>query len=248
MRGRVIAVTSAKGGVGKTTVCSRLGQAFALMGRRVVLVELTSGFRTADLMLRISDKAVYDLSDVFAGTCGGYEDAVVESDDVSGLFYLPAPQDADTEVAALAFARVLGQMRARYDHVILDMPPYTGEFNKTVCSQADVTVFVTTPDVISARSTHTLAKKCGGSQRLIINRLGVRPLAQEGVRDLDDVIDLSGVQLLGVLPEDPDGAAKALSGQMLSRGSLSKRIYNSIARRIEGEDIPLCVLNKRLSV
>ena len=79
------------------------------------------------------------------------------------------------------------------------------------------------------------------SQRLIINRVGAKFLKQKLFSDLDEVIDLVGVQLLGVIPEDPELAVRTAKGQPIAEESRSQRIFNAIAGRLMGEDVPLIV-------
>ena len=67
-RAKVIAVTSGKGGVGKSTLTVSLGIAAASSGKRVLLIELDAGLRGMDIMLGLSG-VVYDLGDLLEGRC-----------------------------------------------------------------------------------------------------------------------------------------------------------------------------------
>ena len=55
---RTLAVTSGKGGTGKSTVAALLGRALAARGLSVLLLEFDSGLRGLDLMLGVSDRVV----------------------------------------------------------------------------------------------------------------------------------------------------------------------------------------------
>ena len=65
----ILIVTSGKGGTGKTTVSLMLAKALCRRKKNVLLLELDSGLRGLDLLLKVSDKVVYDLSDVLTGSC-----------------------------------------------------------------------------------------------------------------------------------------------------------------------------------
>ena len=54
--GRLFAITSGKGGVGKSSVATHLATALGRMGHRVLLVDLDAGMRCLDLMLNLSDR------------------------------------------------------------------------------------------------------------------------------------------------------------------------------------------------
>jgi flagellar biosynthesis protein FlhG len=62
---RVIAVTSGKGGVGKTNLSVNIGIALAQMGRRVALLDADMGLANVDILLGLYPK--FNLSHVLAG-------------------------------------------------------------------------------------------------------------------------------------------------------------------------------------
>ena len=64
---QVIAVTSGKGGVGKTTVAVNLSLALAKRGRRVVLLDGDLGLANIDVLLGLTPK--YTLADLIDGRC-----------------------------------------------------------------------------------------------------------------------------------------------------------------------------------
>ena len=72
----VIAVTSGKGGVGKSTISAGLGQAVSVEKKTAVILELDSGLRGMDIILGIENNVVYDLGDLLKGSCS-LEDVVV---------------------------------------------------------------------------------------------------------------------------------------------------------------------------
>jgi len=61
--GRVIVITSGKGGVGKTTTTANIGMALAAMGERVALLDADIGLRNLDLALGLENRIVYDIED-----------------------------------------------------------------------------------------------------------------------------------------------------------------------------------------
>lgn len=62
--GKVIVVTSGKGGVGKTTSTANLGTALALLGKTVAVVDADVGLRNLDIVMGLESRIVYTSMDV----------------------------------------------------------------------------------------------------------------------------------------------------------------------------------------
>ena len=58
---KIIAVTSGKGGTGKSTVCAGLGYTLAKQGHRTLLIELDFGLRCLDIMFGMENDIKNDL-------------------------------------------------------------------------------------------------------------------------------------------------------------------------------------------
>ena len=69
MTGRVIVITSGKGGVGKTTTSANIGTALAKDGYKVVLIDTDLGLRNLDLLLGLENRIVYTIVDVIEERC-----------------------------------------------------------------------------------------------------------------------------------------------------------------------------------
>lgn len=69
MTGRVIVITSGKGGVGKTTTSANIGTALAKAGYKVVLIDTDLGLRNLDLLLGLENRIVYTIVDVIEERC-----------------------------------------------------------------------------------------------------------------------------------------------------------------------------------
>ncbi len=69
MSGRVIVITSGKGGVGKTTASANIGVALANTGASVALVDMDIGLRNLDILMGLENRVVYNLVDVVEERC-----------------------------------------------------------------------------------------------------------------------------------------------------------------------------------
>ena len=64
---RTLLFSSCKGGVGKSTVCANLAMAMAAMGQKILLIDCDFGNRCLDIIMGLSDDAVYDIGDAVLG-------------------------------------------------------------------------------------------------------------------------------------------------------------------------------------
>ena len=94
MTGRVIVITSGKGGVGKTTTSANIGTALAKSGSSVVLIDTDIGLRNLDLLLGLENRIVYTLVDVVEERCK-LKQALVKDKKNPNLCLLAAAQTRD---------------------------------------------------------------------------------------------------------------------------------------------------------
>lgn len=239
--GQITVVTSGKGGAGKSTVTVGLGLALAGAGGKVLLIDGDAGLRSLDLMLGIGQQVVFDLSDIFAGNCEPIR-AVYPSAFHSRLSLLPAPLTPERLCSPADMRRLCRGFAQHYDFVLLDSPAGTGAGFETVVAAADSALVVTTPDPVCARDAQlvgerltALDKKC----RLIINRLRPSAVRRGKMPDIDEIIDMAGIQLIGVIPEDEQITLAGAAGQPFPKKGVADTCFRNIARRFCGDNVPL---------
>lgn len=240
MGGRVLAVTSGKGGCGKSTICVLLGDALAREGKRVLLLETDAGLRALDLLLGVPDRAVFDLADLLCGRCR-LEQAAVPSAFNPRLLVIPAPYDHRFLPDPKAFAALVDRLRQGFDFLFIDTPAGLGSMLSAVAGACDCALLAVTPDPVCVRDAARVSSVLDGliPMRLIINRIPARRRSL-AVPDLDFVIDQTGVQLLGVVPEDPDIYACTCAGTALPADNrCGRRAFENIAGRLLGREVDL---------
>ena len=120
---RVIQVTSALPGEGKTTVSTNLAILLARLRRRVLLVDADLRRSQIHLAMRLSGNT--GLGPLLRNTVT-FEEAVVSWANVPNLFILPAGPvflPGDTELLMWSFQDWVKRWRERFDHIIIDTPP-----------------------------------------------------------------------------------------------------------------------------
>src|ERR1700686_1352525 len=123
---KVLVVTSGKGGVGKTTSTAALGTALAQGGQNVVVVDFDVGLRNLDLIMGAERRVVFDLINVIQGDAK-LPQALIRDKRIENLSLLPASQTRDKDaLTADGVARVISELREKFDWVICDSPAGIG--------------------------------------------------------------------------------------------------------------------------
>src|SRR4051812_5751564 len=151
--GRVLVVTSGKGGVGKTTSTAALGAALAESGGSVAVVDFDVGLRNLDLVMGAERRVVFDLINVIQGVAK-LQQALIRDKRLDNLWLLPASQTRDKDaLTEEGVARVIGELSERYDWVICDSPAGIERGAILAMRHADAAVIVTNPEVSSVRDS-----------------------------------------------------------------------------------------------
>jgi len=244
MPGKVITITSGKGGVGKTTITANLAVALALLGRRVTAIDTDIGLRNLDVVMGMENRIIYDIVDVAEGRCHLLQ-ALIRDRRLSDLYLLPASQTRDkSAVSPDEVAAICQELRAENDFVLVDSPAgIEGGFQNAVAG-ADEIVIVTTPEVSAVRSADRiigLIESMGkGPGRLVINRIRPAMVKRGDMLDTFDVIESLAIELLGVVPDDEAVIVAANKGVPLAyeQGAQAGHAFHNVARRLTGEEVP----------
>ena len=240
----VIAVTSGKGGAGKSTICACLGYALAKQGARTLILELDFGLRCMDLMLGIDGKVEYDLGDVIKGDVEAYK-AAIDVKLATNLSVLCAPSDPYVQIKVEDIEKITEDMRKYFEYIIIDTSAGINGPIFDVVSNSDMILVVTSIDSTSVRDARMMSdefyKRSNKKQRLIINKASRKIFDNDDLDDLDMIIDSVGVQLIGVVPEDPAIPMSTGKGIALASNTEGFAAFSNIARRVKGDSIPIAV-------
>lgn len=238
----VIAVTSGKGGTGKTSLVGAVGACLAALGHPTLCVDMDVGLRNLDLTLGLADRALMDFTDVVQGRCS-LERAVVEHPDIPGLFLLTAPFSLPRDLEPEGVRAMLRQAGESYDYILLDAPAGLGEgFRLAVCG-CDRAIVVSTNDASALRDAQRTVTELGRTVdtiHLVVNRVQPK-LLKKLHATIDDAMDAAGLPLLGVVPEDSLVMLSANQGRplILSSNKGAAMGYRNIALRIDGKKVPV---------
>jgi septum site-determining protein MinD len=253
--GKVIVVTSGKGGVGKTTSTAALGAALARTGKNVVVVDFDVGLRNLDLVMGAERRVVYDLINVVQGVVK-LPQALIRDKRVETLFLLPASQTRDKDALSEdGVGRVISELRGKFDWVICDSPAGIERGATLAMRFADAAVIVANSEVSSVRDSDRIiglldSKTVKAEQgermekHLLITRFDAARASRGEMLSIADVLEILSVPLLGIVPESEAVLRASNLGTpvtLCATDSAPARAYTDAARRLSGEEIELII-------
>ena len=248
--GEVIVITSGKGGVGKTTTTANLGAALALEGKKVVLVDTDIGLRNLDVVMGLENRIVYDIVDVVEEKCK-LKQALIKDKRFDELFLLPAAQTRDKSAVNEEQMKDLAhKLREEFDYVLIDCPAGIEQGFKNAVSGATRAIVVTTAEISAIRDADRIIGLLEASEiknpELIINRLRPVMVKRGEMMNVDDIVELLSIDLIGVVPDDEYIITHTNKGEPVisNKKSPSGKAYLEIAKRILGEQIDVSIPSK----
>ena len=251
--GEVIVVTSGKGGVGKTTTTANLGSALALRGKKVVLIDTDIGLRNLDVVMGLENRIVYDIVDVVEEKCK-LKQALIKDKRFKDLFLLPAAQTRDkSAVNEEQMKELTEKLKEEFDYIIIDCPAGIEQGFKNAIAGANRAIVVTTAEISSIRDADRIVGLLEASEiknpELVVNRLRPAMVRKGEMMDVEDIVDLLSIDLIGVVPDDEYIITQTNKGEPVvsNHKAPSGKAYIEIARRILGENIEVTIPGRKES-
>ena len=257
--GRVIAISSGKGGVGKSTVAANLAVALARAGKRVGLMDADIYGPNIPRMFGIYERPL-----VSAGRIQPLESQGVKLMSIGFLVDRDAPAIWRGPIIMKVIQQFLRDVEwGELDYFLVDMPPGTGDAQLSLVQSVHVSgaVIVTTPQEMAVGDALRGAKMF---ERVNVPVYGIvenmsgytDPTTGQRVEFFSAgggqrLADELGVPLLGQVPLQPGLALQADQGRPVvaeSPDSPAARALGAIATRLEresaGRSVPLPILNQ----
>ena len=248
----VIVVTSGKGGVGKTTTSASFATGLAQRGYRTVVIDFDVGLRNLDLIMGCERRVVYDFVNIINGEAN-LNQALIRDKRVENLHILPASQTRDKEALTKeGVDRVLNELRQSFEYIVCDSPAGIERGALMALYFADEALVVTNPEVSSVRdSDRILGILASRSRRaeqgdppvkehLVLARYAPERADRGDMLSVEDVLEILGIPLLGVIPESQTVLQSSNAGVpvILEDGSDAGVAYGDLVDRFLGKDLP----------
>jgi septum site-determining protein MinD len=250
----IIVVTSGKGGVGKTTTSASIACGLARRGKRVVVIDFDIGLRNLDLIMGCERRVVYDFVNVIQGDCS-LKQALIKDKRIETLYVLAASQTRDKDALTTeGVQRVLDELvNDGFEYIICDSPAGIEKGAHLAMYFADRAVVVVNPEISSVRDSDRIlgllasktsrAEKGNGGvkEHLLLTRYNPRRVAGGEMLSVDDVKEILGLDVIGVVPESPDVLSASNAGLpvILNDNSDVSHAYEDAVARLLGETVPL---------
>ncbi len=248
----ITAITSGKGGVGKTFVATNLAAALARQGERVLVLDADLGLANVDVVLNLYPKLT--LHDVFTGQTP-LEEAILPA---PGGFSVLLAGSGMIEYSRLTptvreqLQEVIDRVRPRFDRVLLDTGAGISDVVLYTISLADEVLIICTPEPTSLTDAYATIKVLATTQprrliRLLVNQVQRAGEARAIRKQLQLVVDRyvnTGldkpvmIELLGEVPLDVAVREAVVKRELLLEGApgsaAAQAIVAAAAKHIAG--------------
>lgn len=253
--GKVLAVTSGKGGVGKTFVSANLAAALAKRGHRVLVLDADLGLANLDVVLNLYPKVT--MHDVFTGKAK-LEEAIIRA---PGGFSVLLAGSGMVEYSRLTpevrdeFLRIITGLIPHYDVLLLDTGAGISDVVLFAVSLASVVLVVATPEPTSLTDAYATIKVLAAQQKRTSIHMVINQTARLGdgraiTSQLQQVLDRfviaepgKGVRLvhLADIPADASVRQAVMRRQLLMQampGCPAALAITQLAAKVEDSVLP----------
>jgi septum site-determining protein MinD len=250
---KIIVVTSGKGGVGKTTTSASFATGLAERGHKTVVIDFDIGLRNLDLIMGVERRVVYDIVNVINGEAT-LNQALIKDKAVPKLFILAASQTRDKDALQKeSIEKILKELSEQFDYIICDSPAGIEKGAIMAMYFADTAIIVTNPEVSSVRDSDRILGILGSKSKraedglpaieehLVVTRYASKRVSSGEMLSIEDIQDLLGIPLLGVIPESPAVLSASNAGVPVVRDRKSDAgtAYEEIISRFLGDKVEL---------
>ncbi|UWQ30114.1 septum site-determining protein MinD [Leisingera sp. M523] len=258
--GKVIVVTSGKGGVGKTTTSAAVGAELARRGHKTVVIDFDVGLRNLDMIMGCERRVVFDFINVIQGDAK-LKQALIRDRRLETLSVLPTSQTRDKDALTKdGVQKVLDELRQEFDYIICDSPAGIERGAQMAMHFADEAIVVTNPEVSSVRDSDRVlgllnsitdrAGKAGAEPikaHVLITRHDKSRISNGEMMTVEDVLEVLAEPLLGIIPESKAVLRASNLGVpvVLDDPSAAATAYEDAVGRLIGEQIEMRIAADR---
>ena len=239
MSAEVYAITSGKGGTGKTTTAINLGVSLAGLGKRALVIDADMGMANVGLLLGM---------DVTAGTFYDYISGTADVEDIiyegpGGLKIIPGSISLENlgEFDTDTIRRLIEELSSKFDYILLDTAPGIGKETACILEAVNNSFLIVNPEISSIIDSIKIKifidMKGNRIKGVLLNR--VTDSDEMSKEKVEEILELP---VTDKIPEDPlikKSVVQRMPVVLHTPGSDSSIAFKSIAARMAGYDIKL---------
>ncbi len=245
--------------MGKTTTSASFAAGLALKGYKTAVIDFDVGLRNLDLIMGCERRVVYDFVNVIQQEAT-LQQALIKDKRVENLHILPASQTRDKEALTKeGVERVLDELKQSFDYIVCDSPAGIEHGAFMALYFADEALVVTNPEVSSVRDSDRILGILAAKSRraeeglepvkehLVLTRYHPKRVAEGEMLSVDDVKEILGIPLLGVIPESEVVLQSSNAGipVIMEKRDMAAQAYEDTVARFLGEERPYRFLEER---
>ena len=194
----------------------------------------------------------YDLVDVVEGNCRTKQ-ALIRDKRHDNLFSCRQPRPGIKMQSALTDAKLCEELKQEFDFILVDCPAGIEQGFRNAIAGADQAVIVTTPEVSAVRDADRIIGLLEAAEiklsRLLINRLRPDMVKRGDMMDIDDIVEILAIELIGVIPDDEKIIISTNRGEpvVTNNNSLAGQAYRNVVQRLLGETVSFLDLHQHHS-
>eukprot|EP00605_Chrysophyceae_sp_TOSAG23-4_P001549 GSChrysophyteH1.ASY1.ANO1.1698.1 assembled CDS len=234
--GKVVVISSGKGGVGKTTTAASFAMGLAERGHKTVVIDFDIGLRNLDIHLECT-----------------LTQALIKDKRTANLSVLAASQTKDKDILTVeGVGELFDELRTMFDFIVCDSPAGIESGARHAMYYADEAIICTNPELsscrdsdkmigfIASRSRRAERNEAAVKQSLIVTRYDPIRAQKDEMLSLGDIGELLGLPLLGVIPESKSVLTSTNIGQpvIVSGSDNAAEAYKDLVDRFLGEEKP----------
>ena len=228
--------------------------ALARLGFNTLLVDADVGLRNLDLLLGLENRIIYTGLDVLAETCR-LEQALIQDKRQLKLSFFPlSSNQAKTPITKSQIQELICLLKDKYDFILIDSPAGIDDGFQTAIDSANEAIVVVTPEVPSIRDADKVIGILVSQQikkvSLLVNRIRPKMVKTDDMMSIEDVKNILGIPLVGVIPDSEQVIIASNRGEPLvleEKLSLPGLAFENTARRLIGEELDFLDLDTTAS-
>ena len=145
---------------------------------------------------------------------------------------------------------LISKLKEEFDYILIDCPAGIEQGFKNAIAGASRAIVVTTAEISAIRDADRIVGLLEASEiknpELVVNRIRPAMIKKGEMMDVDDIVDLLSIDLIGVVPDDEYIITQTNKGEpvVTNHKAPSGKAYMEIARRILGENIDVNIPGK----